>query len=1133
MLIADIDHHEVILSKLWMNKNEILLNMRNDVIVFSNQLNTSISIFSISLNSKHSSWLQSTSSSSTTQTKISMMLKQLVREESFSIRSINAASFKMLLNRSKKNKIEVFALFMMNINRKIAYNTQNDLNALNVSSIDETTQNLKDIKAKLSSKYHEFLDVFDRAQLNKLLSHRFYDHKIELISDSMLSRCRVYRMFSVKLLKVKKYLNENLSKKFITSSQTLYFFLVLFALKANEDLRFCVNYRKLNVIFKRNRYSLSLIDEIIGKIVSCKHLTRLNIISAFNKLRMHFNSENYITFITALEAYKYKMLSFKLTNESIFFQQYMNDVLWDFLNDFCQVYLDDILIYSKMRKKHRDHVKLVLSRLREAELQMNIRKCKFDVEETVFLEVIVSELDLRMNLSKVTVIVSWITSINLKEIQSFVKFVNFYRRFIKNFSKLVKPFTQLTRKNTSFVWNKICVQAFDNLKKQVSSISVLRHFNLKRQAILKIDASNYVKGEILSQYDDERVLHSMIFYSKSMILAEINYHIYDKKLLVIIRCFEHWRLKLKCTELLIQIFIDHQALKIFMKNKQLSRQQVNYLNILSKFNFQIIFRSGKMNTKVDALTRMSLVNVSESAQRLEDCFQTILTLDRVDVLLIELKANLYQRVCMINQMNELCDEYRQAMNENKLKFHTTKLKNCEIIDSVLFRKDLLWVLKNMHTKLLQEVHDQPSTSHLDNKWIIDLVQRFYYWSDHRATIRRYIRNCHACQRSKASRNSINELHHSLSISQKRWKDIVMNFITELSLSEGYNVICTIICHLIKERHYVSCHWEDDDTSVEETIWIMLWNVYRLHDLLSSIVSNRDFQFILTMWKSLCKRLRITASLFTAYHSKIDDQTKRVNQDVERELRTYCNYMQNDWVKWISMMKFSDNFNIFSIISMTLFYFNKEFHSRMSFNSDTTDYETTRERLEARKADDIAIQMKELLSFDRQQLKKTKLIIEVQVNKHRRNVIYEVGDWVWLSFRNVKTTRLCKDLKDKQLESYQITVKARVFYHLRLSVSMKHLHSMFSSKLLRPYSEDPLSEQHAEPLRLIIIDDDDDEHWEVDDILNFRRYRGRIQYKVKWKGLDRDNEWYYVDKGEFDGFEEVLNEFHALYPRKPR
>ena len=176
----------------------------------------------------------------------------------------------------------------------------------------------------------------------------------------------------------------------------------------------------------------------------------------------------------------------------------------------------------------------------------------------------------------------------------------------------------------------------------------------------------------------------------------------------------------------------------------------------------------------------------------------------------------------------------------------------------------------------------------------------------------------------------------------------MNFITELFLLKNYNVICTIICHLFKEHHYVFCHWEDDDISVEETVWIMLWNVYRLHDIFSSIVSNRDSQFIFIMWKSLCKRLRIIASLFTAYHSEINNQTEWVNQDVERELRIYCNYMQNDWAKWISMIEFSDNVNTFSIISMISFYFNKEFHSWMSFDSDTTDYEITCERIEARK-----------------------------------------------------------------------------------------------------------------------------------------------------------------------------------------
>ncbi len=142
-------------------------------------------------------------------------------------------------------------------------------------------------------------------------------------------------MFFYKLQKVKKYLNENFFKEFITSSKASYFSLVLFILKTNEDLRFCVDYWKLNVIIKRNHYSLLLINEMISKIIHCKHLTQLNIILTFNKLQMHSDSENYTIFIIALKAYKSKILFFELINDSISFQQYMNDVLWNFLNDFC------------------------------------------------------------------------------------------------------------------------------------------------------------------------------------------------------------------------------------------------------------------------------------------------------------------------------------------------------------------------------------------------------------------------------------------------------------------------------------------------------------------------------------------------------------------------------------------------------------------------------------------------------------------------------------------------------------------------------------------------------------------------------------------------------------------------------
>ncbi len=468
MLIVDIKHHEAILSKFWMNKNEILLNIRHDTIIFSDQLNISISIFLISSNTKHSSWSRSTSISSTAHSKTSKMLKHsvsFIQKESFLIQNIDIICFQVLVKRKKKNQTEIFAMFIKDIDRKIVNNTQCELDVINVFSVNETTQNLKNIKVKLSSKYQNFLDVFNWAQADKLLSHHLYDHKIELTSDVTSLYCWAYWMFFYKLQKVKEYLNENLFKEFIISSKASYSSFVLFALKANEDLRFCVDYWKLNAIIKRNCYSLPLINERIDKIVDCKHLTRLNIILMFNKLQMHSDNENYTIFIIALEAYKSKMLLFKLINDSTSFQQYMNDVLWDFLNDFCQVYLDDILIYSKTQWEHQQHVKMILNHLWEADLQMNIQKYKFNVEEIIFLKVIVSKKDFHMNFIKVKVIVNWTTSINLKEVQNFVRFVNFYRCFIKNFSKLVKLFTQLTRKDTSFVWNKVCVQAFDDLKK--------------------------------------------------------------------------------------------------------------------------------------------------------------------------------------------------------------------------------------------------------------------------------------------------------------------------------------------------------------------------------------------------------------------------------------------------------------------------------------------------------------------------------------------------------------------------------------------------------------------------------------------------------------------------------------------
>ena len=138
----------------------------------------------------------------------------------------------------------------------------------------------------------------------------------------------------------------------------------------------------------------------------------------------------------------------------------------------------------------------MLNKLREVDLQMNIKKCEFDVEKIVFLNVIISESDLRMNLKKIRVIVNWITSINLKEVQGFVRFANFYRQFNKNFSKIIRSLMKLTRKNQFFVWIEACFKVFQELKNRVVFAFILRHFDSKKQAVLKIDSFDWMIDDV-------------------------------------------------------------------------------------------------------------------------------------------------------------------------------------------------------------------------------------------------------------------------------------------------------------------------------------------------------------------------------------------------------------------------------------------------------------------------------------------------------------------------------------------------------------------------------------------------------------------------------------------------------------
>ncbi len=296
--------------------------------------------------------------------------------------------------------------------------------------------------------------------------------------------------------------------------------------------------------------------------------------------------------------------------------------------------------------------------------------------------------------------------------------------------------------------------------------------------------------------------------------------------------------------------------------------------------------------------------------------------------------------------------------------------------------------------------------------------------------------------------------------------------------------------------------------------------------------NRDSQFILIVWKSLCLRLNIKVKLFTDYHLQINDQTERANQNVKWYLRSYCSYMQDDWFIWLFMIKFVNNNAISSSIEQSTFFLNKSFHSHMSFDSNSIEYEITRAKIEADKAKNIFEHIKWSLALIKQVLTRVRVIMKKQINKHRKKMIYKINDMMFLNSRNIMISRSLKKLDDKMLEFFKILIEIEHVYWLKLSSTMK-IHSKFISNLLQLDSKNSLNKQRNESSDFIVIDDKDE--WKMKNILNFRHYERdqQLQYRVNWKEYDVDLHWYNVDESEFKECSKIVNNFHEWYSNKSR
>jgi hypothetical protein len=423
--------------------------------------------------------------------------------------------------------------------------------------------------------------------------------------------------------------------------------------------------------------------------------------------------------------------------------------------------------------------------------------------------------DIKMNFDKMKTIVEWEKLTHLKEIQTFLKFVNFYKRFIKNFFKVVKFLVKLIKKDQTFSSSKDCQTTFDELKKRMIETSILSYFSSELKTFLKSDSLNYISVKILLQKENDDLIKSITYFSKTLSSVECNYEIYDKELLTIICCFEQWRAELQSVDSFRNVLIDHKILKYFMTIKKLNKRQIKWAEFLAEFDFQIAYQSKKKNDKADSLTRQ-LENRSIN-DRNKHMHRTMLSTKKVDSRIVQKlndtkknlnsKLSFFDKIKSANQKNVICTDIRNAIRNQKKSFDEMLLKKFESIENILFFKKKLWISEFDQLKLniIKKIHDQLVSEHSSIRRICKYLSKWYYWSQVKEMMQRYVANCHICKRFKTSRDKYSELLNSLSISNRLWINMIMNFVIQLSkIKNGFNAILMIINRLTITHHYVSC-----------------------------------------------------------------------------------------------------------------------------------------------------------------------------------------------------------------------------------------------------------------------------------------------------------------------------------------
>ncbi|KAG8819677.1 hypothetical protein FRC17_010364 [Serendipita sp. 399] len=1011
-------------------------------------------------------------------------------------------------------------------------------------SAAEFPEEVEGLKMLIPQEYHDYLDVFSKAKAETLAEHRPFDHKIDLVDGATPPLGPIYSLSEAEQIALRDFIAKHLANGFIRQSSAPCGAPVLFVKKKNGELRLCVDYRGLNKITKKDRYPLPLIPNLINRLHAAKCFTKFDLRGAYHLVRIAEGDEWKTTFRTRYGSFEFCVVPEGLCNAPATFQRFMNTIFSDLLDVSVIVYLDDILIFSNDPAEHEAAVREVLKRLRKHGLFVKAEKCTFASREVEFLGFICTDEGVKMDDAKVKTIKEWPTPKNVRDIQSFLGFANFYRRFISDYSRITVPLTRLTRKDARWDWSQKCQDSFDSLKRAFTTAPILVHWKPGAQLIVETDASDYAVAGIISMVADDGEIHPIAFHSRTLTGAELNYDTHDKELLAIYEAFVVWRHYLEGATHVIDVVTDHKNLKYFSTTKMLTRRQARWSEYLSAFNLLIRFRPGKLGAKPDALTRRTDVyskrGDSGFANANPQNFKPIFGSEQIRS---NLRATYYAPVALraatMIDFDELRSDILESLPNDTLassvlaSLDSPQRKRWTISDSGLLLHDQRVYVPdatpargNLRMRVLQLHHDHPTAGHFGQTKTTALVKREYYWPELRDDVVKFIKSCVPCSRNKAPRHKPYGLLKPLPVPERPWHSISMDFIEKLPESKGHTQILVVVDRLTKQAIFIPCPKKFDSMYLA-TLFVQ--HVFSKHGIPSHVTSDRGSRFVSAFMTALGTLLDMKLHATSGYHPEADGQTERVNQTLEQYLRMYCNYQQDNWSELLPLAEFAYNNAPNATTGVSPFYANKGYNPQIAVHPerDAANY----------LARNYAVDLEALHRTLRREMKSAQDTYERNANRHRlQGPDLRVGNKVFVKAKFLRSTRPTPKLSERYYGPYTIVDKpSSQSFTLELPSFLSSVHPTFHISQLEPHTPNSFPGQNPEPPAPEELHGEP--AYEVSEILDSkwdRRFKPqRLLYNVRWKGYEGTAEefgWTAAD--DFEDDDSLVLDFHRAYPRKP-